>query len=182
MKLMPRSAALLSLGALLAVPLMSCSTETTPEDPAAADTEAPADVTDPSDEQAAAKLDCQLPDDLLERLNLERQLVLNLALAGGGNLEAIESASTLEPETFRSVADVLDGLDLSGIASNPQFDEPDDIVRDLHETAGLLEGALAAGADTADPAWTELTEFYSQEFFVRHNASVGYYLNEAGCV
>jgi hypothetical protein len=183
---MPKSAVLLPLGAMLAVALMGCGGDDAPEEgaeaEAPAETDLPDDEVDPSDEEGAPDSNCDLPGDLLERLNTDRQTVLNLALAEGANLEAVESIGLPEPDTFRSVAEVLDGLDLSGIPSNPQFDEPGDIVIDLHETADLLEAALAAGADAADPAWTELTEFYLQDFFVRHNASIGYYLNEAGCV
>ncbi len=55
------------------------------------------------------------------------------------------------------------------------------IAEDLRKTADLLQAALAAGGDTADPAWTALSEFYTQKLFVRHNASIAYYLREAGC-
>lgn len=186
---MPKSAAVSSLGALLAVALTGCGSDDMTDEATEAEAADSADVEEPSGDDAEAEDDgaaepaCDLPADLLERLNLERQLVLNLAMAGGDNLESIESAAgTPEPETFRSLADALDGLDLSGIPSNPQFDEPNDLVGDLSETADLLEAALAAGTDAADPAWQALSDFYTQEFFVRHNASVGYYLTEAGCV
>lgn len=185
---MPKSAALSSLGALLAVALTGCGSDDMPDEAAEAETADSADVEEPSgddvetEDDGAAEPACDLPADLLERLNLERQLVLNLAMAEGGNLESVESVGTPEPETFRSLADALDGLDLSAISSNQQFDEPDDLIGDLNETADLLEAALAAGTDAADPAWQALSDFYTQEFFVRHNASVGYYLTEAGCV
>lgn len=175
MKPASRSAVLVSLGALLAVLLMGCGGDDAP-------TGSSTDVPDSAAGGAAAEAECNVPDGLLDRFNLQRQLVLNLALAGGENLETVQSVGPPEPETFRSVADVLAGLDLSGIASNPQFDGAEAIVADLHTTADLLQAALVAGTDTADPAWQELTEFYTQEFFVRHNASVGYYLSEAGCV
>lgn len=189
MKPVKRSAVLVSLGALLAVLLMGCGGDDAPEGSegsadgaATAGSEASPDTADASGEQAATATECDPPDGLVERLGLQRQLVLNLAQAEGENLEAIQSSGPPEPETFRSVADILDSLDLSGIAANSPFEAPEDVVADLRKTADLLEAALAAGTDTADPAWRALTEFFTQEFFVQHNASVGYYLNEAGCV
>ncbi|MQA90482.1 MAG: hypothetical protein GEU90_09630 [Gemmatimonas sp.] len=173
MKPTTNSLALLPLLALLALPVVGCGTEG--ETDAFRQAEAPT-------EEVAAEPECSLPDGLLERLNFHRQQVLNLAQTGGGNLEAVQGMGAPEPATFRSVADILEDLDLSSVASNSAFDAPDDIVRDLRQTADLLEVALAADSETADPAWTALAEFYTQEFFVRHNASLGYYLDEAGCV
>lgn len=177
---MPKSAAVLSLSSL-AVLLVGCGGEDTSGGPVG-DATAPAEAADAPDQTTAADVECDLPDGLLEQIGLERQLVLNLAMAEGDNLETVESAGPPDPESFRSLAEVLDGLDLSAASADAQFDEPDDVVADLNETADLLGAALAAGADTADPAWTALSAFYTQEFFVRHNASVNYYLNEAGCV
>ena len=168
--------------ALLALGVAGCSSTGEPDPPGTDTTGAPADVADSSEEPPAAEAECNMPEGLLDRFNLERQLVLNLALAEGANFESVQVMSGPEPGTFRSVADVLDGLDPSGIAPHPSFDDPDDIIADLRETADLLEAALAAGTDTADPAWRELTEFYTQGFFVQHNASMSHLLEEAGCV
>ncbi|HEX6194582.1 MAG TPA: hypothetical protein VFZ37_01645 [Jiangellaceae bacterium] len=181
----PKSARLLLLAAVV-VSALGCSGDgepdaSTAEEPAAQDSADNVD-TGTDDEDGLEQPECELPDDLVQTLGQERQLVLNLALAEGGNFETVASAGLPESGTFRSVADALGGLDLSGIPSNPNFDGPDDIVADLHETADLLDAALAAGADTTDPAWSALSEFYTQDFFTRHNASVGYYLTEAGCV
>lgn len=162
-----------SLLALFFLPIVGCGTE--------AETDASAQAEVPT-EEVAAEPDCRLPAGLLGQLNVQRQFVLNLAQTGGRNLEAVQGMGTPEPATFRSVADILDDLDLSSIPSNSAFDAPDEIVRDLRRTADLLEASLAAGTATAEPAWTALAEFYTQEFFVRHNASLGYYLGEAGCV
>src|SRR5690554_1087629 len=185
MKLPRKSAALASLGALLAVLLMGCGGDGAAEGaaggPASAETGAPADQPDPAPE-AGTEAECDLPEGLAARLNLQRQLVLSVASSGGENLEAVQSTNPLEPELFRSLADTLDGLDLSGVAANPHFDPPEDVVADLRKTADLLQAALDAGSDSADPAWRELSEFYTEEFFTRHNASVSYYLSEAGCV
>lgn len=133
-------------------------------------------------EEVVAETECRLPDGLLERFGLHRQLVLNLAQTEGRNRESVEGMGVPEPGTFRSVADALDGRDLSNVTPNAAFDAPDDLVQDLRQTADLLEAALATRGEGAEPAWTALAEFYTQEFFVRHNASIGYYLNEAGCV
>lgn len=167
--------------ALLALSVVGCSSTGEADPPDTDATAAPVEATGAPEDQAAAEAECNIPDGLLDRLGLERQLVLNLAMAEGSNLEDVQSLGGPEPDTFRSVADVLDGLDLSGVEPRPNFDEPDDIVADLRETADLLEAALAAGTDTTDPAWRALTEFYTQDFFIQHNASINYYLDEAGC-
>jgi len=180
-----KSAALASLGVLLAVLLMGCGGDSpAPEkvsDPVTTDADTPADHTDASLEDVDAELECTLPGSLLADLTIQRQLVLNVAVAGGANLNSVQATSPLEPDVFRSTADVLDGLDLSGLQSVPQFDAPEDVVADLRKTADLLEAALAAGDDTSHPAWQELKDFYTPEFFTRHSSSVNYYLSSAGC-
>lgn len=181
-----RFAVLASLGALVAVLLTGCGNDGPAEETAGgggpAGTDASSDPSGSTGEDIAPDGGCDLPEGLLARFNQQRQLLLSVASAGGDNLDVIQSANPLEPETFRSVADVLDGLDLAGVAPNPQFDGPQDVVADLHRTADLLQAALDAGSDTADPAWQELAEFVTPEFFTRHGASVNYYLSEAGCV
>lgn len=145
------------------------------------ETDAPARAEAPT-EEVTAEPECHLPDGLLQRFGSQRQLVLNLAQAEGRNRATVEDMGAPEPATFRSVADVLDDVDLSSVAPNAAFDAPEDLVDNLRQTADLLEAALATSGEGGDPAWTTLAEFYTQEFFVRHNASVGYYLDEAGCV
>lgn len=180
-----KAAVLTSLGALLAVLLMGCGDESPTEEAAGdattTETGASADPAGSADGNVATDVACDLPEGLLNRLTVQRQLVRNVASAGGENLDAVQSGDPLDPETFRTVADVLDRLDLSGVTSNPQFDAPEDVIADLRKTADLLQAALDAGTDTADPAWQELTEFFTAEFFARHGASVNYYLTEAGC-
>src|SRR5690606_5901195 len=129
-----KSAALASLGVLLAVLLMGCGGDSpAPEkvsDPVTTDADTPADHTDASLEDVDAELECTLPGSLLADLTIQRQLVLNVAVAGGANLNSVQATSPLEPDVFRSTADVLDGLDLSGLQSVPQFDAPEDVVAD----------------------------------------------------
>lgn len=157
----------------LILSVVGCTGEGEPDAPASA--EAPT-------EEVTAETECHLPDGLLQRFGSQRQLVLNLAQAEGRNRASVEAMGAPEPATFRSLADVLDDVDLSSVAPNAAFDAPDDLVQNLRQTADLLEAALATSSEGDDPAWTALAEFYTQAFFVRHNASVGYYLNEAGCV
>lgn len=187
MKSPRKSAALASLGALLTVLLMACGDDGD-DSPAeeiaggAAEIDASAGPSDADNEKVATVGECNPPDGLLGKVAVQRQLLLNVALARGENFEAIQSENPLDPETFRSVADVLDNLDLAGVPSYPQFDGAEEVVADLRKTADLLQAVLEAGTDTADPAWQELSQFYTLDFFVQHSASLDYYLNEAGCV
>lgn len=184
MQSMRKSAALLSLGVLLTALLMGCGGDNPAEETAGGTTLAESgdspDPADSSNEEVATQAECDLPEDLLGRFVIQRQLVLNVASAKGANLEAIQSGNPLDPEVFRAIADALDSLDLSGIPAM-QFGPAEDVIADLRRTADLLQAALDAGTDTADPAWQELNEFYTGEFFARHSTSVDYYLTEANC-
>lgn len=146
------------------------------------DQTAGADAASGSDREKAA--DCSaFSQDLLTKYGLQKQLVLNLAMARGRNLKSMqETTGGPEPATFRRLGAGFEGFDWAGIETLPNFDTPDVIARDLGKTADLLQNALAAGDNSADPAWAELSEFYTQKFFVRHNSSISYYLSEAGCV
>ncbi|MBX2796598.1 MAG: hypothetical protein KTR31_02980 [Myxococcales bacterium] len=127
--------------------------------------------------------DCSVfGQELLEAFGLERQLVLNLALAQGDNYDTMAKTTGLpDPATFRGMADGFEGFDTSSIEPNPFFDEPAQIIVDLRTTADLLETALDAGSDSSDPAWADLAAFYTNGFFVGHGSSINYYLGEAGC-
>lgn len=127
-------------------------------------------------------VDCgDITPDRLKELGLERQLVLNLALASGSNYGTLSELGSLpSPATFRDFADDFEALDLSGIDQG-LFDPPSQVVDDLRTTGDLLEDALAAGDAKGDPAWTALHEFYTQELYVSHNSALGYYIGEAGC-
>ncbi|MFP4003335.1 MAG: hypothetical protein ACLFV8_06135 [Alphaproteobacteria bacterium] len=128
---------------------------------------------------AAAEIDCSaFPGDLLTRWGREKQLVLNLSLAKGSNLEAMrETTGAPDPETFRTLAAGFESTDFPGVEPLDSFDAPDVIAADLRKTADLLETALTSGGD----AWTALSDFYTQKFFVHHNGSISYWLSEAGC-
>lgn len=133
--------------------------------------------------EAAAAGCTAFSDELIRKWGLERQLVLNLAMAGGNNLKTLrETAGVPDPATFRAMADAFRASDFSGVEPLDMFDAPDVIAAHLTRTADLLSAALAAGGDTQDVAWTALSEFYTQGFFVRHNASVTYYLGEMDCI
>lgn len=170
-------AALTSLSLLCA----ACGGENETAGEAAPEAASPETAASPG---GTAKSGCSaFTKDLLDRWGMEKQLVLNLSLAKGGNLKTMrETMSLPDPATFRSLAAAFDGLDTDSIEPMNMFDTPQTISGDLRKTADLLQAALAAGGDTADPAWTALSEFYDQKFFIRHNSSISYYLGEAGCI
>jgi hypothetical protein len=130
-----------------------------------------------------AAADCSaFTEDLRNRLGLEAQLVLNLSLGDADTYDAmVETTGLPDPETFRQVRQAFENLDLSGVEMNPFFQRPPEIVSGLTNTAELLQDALAAGTRRPDPAWDALSDFYTSDFFVTHNASINYYLGEVGC-
>jgi len=184
----PANAVILSVAAMLALLCSACgesppaqgsSAESSAETDGTPEGAAPAGEAVPTPEANCAAF----PRDLLDKYGLQKQLVLNLSMAGGRNLKTMrETMGAPEPETFRRMAAGFENFDASGIEPIANFDTPDVITRDLGRTADLLAAALAAGEHSGDPAWTELSEFYTQKFFVHHNASISYYLNKADCV
>lgn len=175
-------AAALSAVVALALICTSCGDSQPTEADASGDKAAPA----ASAHKAGGPLvpDCSLfPKELLDKYGLQKQLVLNFAMAQGRNLKTMrETMGAPEPATFRRLASAFESFDPDGIKPVANFDAADVIARDLRKTADLLEHALAAGDNTADPAWAALSAFYTQTFFVHHNASISYYLSNAGCM
>lgn len=129
-----------------------------------------------------SSVDCSLfPQELLEQWGFDAQLALNLSLANGDNYASIRDSTGLpDPASFRDLADAFDAADFSGI--DPlAFDPPAEVADDLRTTGDLLEGALAAGEDLADPAWADFSAFFTSDQFVQTGSSVSYHLDEAGC-
>jgi hypothetical protein len=137
----------------------------------------------PSEAVTPVRMTCSVSKDVLGKIGIQRQLVLNLSMGKGSNLKSMEETMGVpEPALFRQLATVMDELAEGGVKPSPIFDAPDLVAQDLNKTAELLENALAAREHLTHPSWAELSEFYNQKFFVRHNSAINYYLNEAGCL
>ena len=131
----------------------------------------------------AAAADCSaFPQDLIEKWGKEKQLVLNLSMAKGRNLKTMrETIGAPDPATFRTLADGFETSEFEGVERLGIFLAPEEIVEGLRQTADLLEAALATGGSPTDPAWQALSDFYTPQFFGKHNSAISYYLSEAGC-
>jgi hypothetical protein len=134
------------------------------------------------DGDPSASVDCTLfPVELIEQWGIDAQLALNLSLANGDNYVSMRDSTGLpERASFTDLADAFDAADFSGIDAL-LFDSPGEIAADLRTTGDLLEDALLAGEDLADPAWADFSAFYTSDQFVQTGSSVSYHLDEAGC-
>ena len=141
---------------------------------AAGESEATAEARGPGD------FDCgSVTEDLLVRVGIGHQLVIQIDPER--NLESMEATGGLpEPEAFREMADVMAGMDASGIELL-QFMPPEELAAELRQLADLLEAALARRDYPADPAWQTLRDFVVTSI-PRQQMSMSYLLDEAGCL
>jgi hypothetical protein len=121
------------------------------------------------------------PPSLITEVGMAYQMVLNLAFAGGKNLDSIEKSMGLpKPELFRAFATAFEKLDVSAVKPMSTFDKPEVSVPLMRELADKLEAALAQRNQLDHPAWTEFAEF-TKRSQARQQMSMGYYLSELGC-
>lgn len=141
------------------------------------------DAENEEDNAAVTQAGCAaFTKDLLQKWNLDRQKVLGIASNRGKDLKSMkEVIGWPDPDLFRQFAAAFAGLDLSGAEATSMYQKADVVAADMHKTADLLEAALAASDNPEAPAWTALQEFYTMDFFMKHNMSFVYYFDHAGC-